>query len=1834
MPFIAPEAPDEMVKPPSGFVAPEPPDEEQAVPGIMGRIRRGEDTTPEEQKKAYDASDGFSLSSVLTGVGEMGKHLWNLAQKGHDYEMQKWQESGGNPVSFAAHQIPRMGRTLGEGIVQGTAGLGQMIRRPMQSLADTVAANAVDPGNVELKKQMWVDRVQRNAEEDRLLDPAMSGRESFVPGANPGLGALAGNFVDPSMVAGAAGPLARAAKLTRAAEVAAEAARTGGALRSAAAHAAPVVERVSEGAGRAAELASSGIDKAQLFADGAALVGGGVGPAAATHVAGRAASAALRWASRMRDSGTALRSIANADWRSAQPIYAQLAKDPNSPIWLKRAASTAIAPLVEESLRGASSVAEGAAKGAAIGAAAALDDTKTAEEKGAAVGQGLAMGAGGAAFGHATGGKARAEVGQAHDIAVRMQKAIDGGADPAVVLGASDAVMFYADNVEKLMRGAMPGGKDLKVTLADPAQFVAQGHPDGAVAVYGVDKDGNYYVSINLGAQNADARVLHETVGHALAESAVASQPAVLARVRAAVEEVSSGTSANLLQAASEQYARALRPDASPEELSAYIAEQQRASTERYQDPDAWILSELWAETAVRAIGGRSLLDLANPGLAGRAARFLRDRAPRVADKLEAFDVSRAGRKFDTATDTFFGPYISKVLDNPQLQDAVIGHIRELGTYRPGVDTPREGGIKVATSDFGKAPHASLHDLGGGQKGNDFVVQTANGQVVPRPAAQVRTISRNRRKYVDDSVPRNVAPAPVTDRDPFVRLRQTISGMVERSGTKLGDWFYNSTVFSETTKAAARRLEDAITNGETLGGWYHQIGESIPNWRGSVERDFGNLSAEFKDFVPINFLVTKVGNLIVRNYSLTSFQKKAQMWSSRGGPASLEIWNGDVGQFTKDVQTYLANHRDGRPGADGIGEQKRDVINAFLVGGNRTFEGKNPLRASLRGIDRNGIVRSYRLDRLEPVEKSAVTGFEQPRYESQVRNLSPAVPDSEEFKRWFGDSKIVDDSGKPLVVYHGSSDAEGFKSNRFSYAKKGVNEFTDADIGFFFGSKDVANAFGSEDGGAILPVYLKIDNPLEVSGGRYVRMLRSFKHSDWSKFKKAAVRSGHDGVVVRSDETGKNSEFSHQFQSDTYIAFDPKQIKSAVGNTGKFDPSNPDIRFSPATSPQNQVDTTATTQDTPAGHETSQENHLGRLPGSRFRVDPAVRGADFAAGIRKTKADHPFGAAVDDKGDQFYTDPKTALFLADDGLAGVAVTDYGDLVSVFKHPTSKANAKEILAEAAGVATTLDAFDVKGFLPTLYSQFGFRPVARVPFNKEFAPPGWRFDLAGEPDVVLMVKDPENILGIQAGDYNALRESVPAFADYDQAVAAQQAAKKRIASVAEPSQVQQGSRSSLKYLRQPPFEGRRNIRDIGRLLSRENAARGRLDLSKPEHRLEAATALAEEAFHALNKPDSGVEWYAQSIKQAMDEMSKLHPEFNHDPDAGNLFKVLVAITSNGSDVRTNLKNGNDLYGIWKSGFEIPTTRQLGGKASAGINEGLSRLNDLLKKDGIAKTIAFLNSEFTVGELKRAGYLISGESVKEKVRGSMIFGPKIGAFYTNLRGDFSPVTMDRWFMRTVGRITGTLSDISTSAIPGQVERLLNALKGKRVVGDFQVSEIRKQAIKLSREAKKGTLSSEAAQDSPEYAALRDFVESQHNASEKRGFKDGSEIETASKGLDINLSELQEAPENGSHRMNIRATVAEVQKILKGRGIEISNAALQAALWYHEKELVTRLGYRSAKGSDTVDYSTAARELVERLVGGRPQARQGAGDVRPVSGGAEPGAETSAGKADVGSG
>jgi len=96
----------------------------------------------------------------------------------------------------------------------------------------------------------------------------------------------------------------------------------------------------------------------------------------------------------------------------------------------------------------------------------------------------------------------------------------------------------------------------------------------------------------------------------------------------------------------------------------------------------------------------------------------------------------------------------------------------------------------------------------------------------------------------------------------------------------------------------------------------------------------------------------------------------------------------------------------------------------------------------------------------------------------------------------------------------------------------------------------------------------------------------------------------------------------------------------------------------------------------------------------------------------------------------------------------------------------------IQAAIAAGGKKLDAFDT--FLSGIYETTGFKPVARLPWNDEFAPDNWDKNTFGdfnngEPDVIFYVYDP---------DYFGGATDVPKVTDYDDAVAAQNAELSRL------------------------------------------------------------------------------------------------------------------------------------------------------------------------------------------------------------------------------------------------------------------------------------------------------------------------------------------------------------------------------------------------------------------------------------------------------------------------
>lgn len=162
------------------------------------------------------------------------------------------------------------------------------------------------------------------------------------------------------------------------------------------------------------------------------------------------------------------------------------------------------------------------------------------------------------------------------------------------------------------------------------------------------------------------------------------------------------------------------------------------------------------------------------------------------------------------------------------------------------------------------------------------------------------------------------------------------------------------------------------------------------------------------------------------------------------------------------------------------------------------------------------------------------------------------------FKKWFAKSKIVDESGNPLVVYHGTN-------NEFdTFDKNKIGTATDDGIwgrGFYFGSVS-----DTSYGTVKMPVYLKMENPFIVNDYKTVEEIADyldvwegnfnfdennkvvmFSQSQLNQITSHIKEKGHDGIIVKLGEKWIE-----------YVVFEPEQIKS-IDNTGAFDVNNPNI---------------------------------------------------------------------------------------------------------------------------------------------------------------------------------------------------------------------------------------------------------------------------------------------------------------------------------------------------------------------------------------------------------------------------------------------------------------------------------------------------------------------------------------------------------------------------------------------------------------------------------------------------------------------------------------------------
>lgn len=181
-----------------------------------------------------------------------------------------------------------------------------------------------------------------------------------------------------------------------------------------------------------------------------------------------------------------------------------------------------------------------------------------------------------------------------------------------------------------------------------------------------------------------------------------------------------------------------------------------------------------------------------------------------------------------------------------------------------------------------------------------------------------------------------------------------------------------------------------------------------------------------------------------------------------------------------------------------------------------------------------------------------VDGVMKHRHNSEGKPIHPTDEGIRNFHKWFGDSKVVDEHGRPQVMYHGTGkNVDYFKDNT-----RGVHFATPNKV---FANKYAGGEYSVDVGDSpnVMPIYVKANNPFDHNNKNHVNRVSTaammsksaadeLKSGKWQRVEDRTTvhyikKFGHDSLYV-SEEGSRNIG-----------VFAPSQIKSAIGNDGSFD---------------------------------------------------------------------------------------------------------------------------------------------------------------------------------------------------------------------------------------------------------------------------------------------------------------------------------------------------------------------------------------------------------------------------------------------------------------------------------------------------------------------------------------------------------------------------------------------------------------------------------------------------------------------------------------------------------
>jgi hypothetical protein len=422
-----------------------------------------------------------------------------------------------------------------------------------------------------------------------------------------------------------------------------------------------------------------------------------------------------------------------------------------------------------------------------------------------------------------------------------------------------------------------------------------------------------------------------------------------------------------------------------------------------------------------------------------------------------------------------------------------------------------------------------------------------------------------------------------------------------------------------------------------------------------------------------------------------------------------------------------------------------------------------------------------------------------------------------------------------------------------------------------------------------------------------------------------------------------------------------------------------------------------------------------------------------------------------------------------------------------------------------------------------------------------------------------------------------------------------------------------------------------------------------LTSEEDRQAVAQIMAAEAEAALLSSRDALGWYDSTLKLAKQILYPVYPEVSptrpdgtanpmYEPAAEHAFDYATAVTSNGMAVVDNYQFAAEQYDAWKAStdgkFPVVGKGDQGGSMLKAF-EFWNALTDLgYDSNAISELLMaqlprsevnnLLKDVFGVRTLKELPAVAdTKEEADTIVSVAYVIGPKIGnGFYQNLRGNFDPLTMDRWWMRFVNRITGNPLAIQTEeSIASSVDRLWQLVSKPRSLTKMERDILRRAQENLNmtklEKSDIALLSAEVEKVWNKYFfnkaqndKLRDLLNegmdfeivggsvrgpdaelAKRLAREARPEKPELALAATNLAKKVNPA-LEEAPRDARDRTAMRDVANRAREILRRSnqiGADLTNADFQALMWYAEKRIFDAGGVKRGRGEDN-DYADGA--------------------------------------------